>query len=90
MHTESVVARRRMSDSWRTCYSNVACTLQAIRRGVQDTQRSGLKPVLIYCSMHTGRVAICAAQTRRFRCAWALRFYSDWTRQHQNDGVSIV
>ena len=43
------------------CYSIVACTLQATRRSVQDTQRSGLEPVLIYCSMHTGCVAICAA-----------------------------
>ena len=39
------------------CYSIVACTLQATRRSVQDTQRSGLEPVLIYRSMHTGCVA---------------------------------
>ena len=49
-------------------YPYVACTQEATRRGVQDTQRAGLEHVLIYSAMHTGRVAICAAQILRFRC----------------------
>ena len=71
MHTEGVVAWHWATDpwrkNWRTCYSIGACTQQATRLGVHDTQRSGLEHVLIYCSLHTGRVAICAAQTRRLQ-----------------------
>ena len=38
------------------------------RSRVHETHRAGLEPVLIYCSMHTTRVAIRAAQNRRIRC----------------------
>ena len=70
MYIEGDIARRWASDPWRknkrTCYSIVACTLQATRRGVQDTQRYGLEPVLMYCSLHTG----CVGFARRKRDAF--------------------
>ena len=41
--------------------------MQATRRCAEETRGAALEPMLIYCSMHTGRVAICAAQIRRIR-----------------------
>ena len=54
--------------------------------------RSGLEPMLIYCSMHIGRVAICAAQTRRLRCAWAFCAFtlSASTRFARRANISFI
>ena len=51
MNTEGIVARRRAKDPWRktrSVYPCVACTVQATRRGVQETRRAGLEPVVVY------------------------------------------
>ena len=60
VHTEGVVARCWATDPWRNMHT---------ARDAQETRRDGLEPVLIYCSMFTERVAICAAQILRLRCA---------------------
>ena len=48
-----------------------------------ETRHAGLEPVLIYWSMHTKRVAICATQTRRF-------WYADGITFAPKDGVVHV
>ena len=39
IHTERVVARRRVTDHWRKMYPYVACILQATTRGAHEKRR---------------------------------------------------
>ena len=80
MHTEGVVARRWASDPWRknqlTAYPYVACTLQATRRGAQETRRAGLEHVLIHCVLRGAELTLSMCRGHYRWWPISLPFYS--------------
>ena len=69
MHTESVGGKRQILGVEISTLVIHMWLVHCKRCGAKETRHIGLEHMLIYCSMHTGRLAICAKQTLRFCCA---------------------